>query len=436
MKCGQVKLSQYKHFQQKDQFNWICPACLLSVLPFADVSILTDDNAHVEFDNPANTTTHGTDRNIPTFYGDFYTKLKGHGLKIAHLNVRSLLGKISEIKLSESKLDILAISETHLDDETPIEYVMIPGYQVARLDRKDQEGGGCIIYYSESLHVYERDDLKTDIEAIWIDVTIKSQKLLLGCVYRPPDDYSFYNKFYTLLEHSLRNRKNVVILGDLNSDLITKGYEGRRLLRILGSLDLYNVIKDPTRTTVTTSTLLDLMITTDVSKIMSSGTFDPGLSDHCLIYGIIRLQRKRTAPKYISAKNYRQVNVETLKHAFTTAPWSAIEAFDDPDDIAWAWETLYKDIVNDHNPQRRVKIRSESLPWMNSHIRKTMNKRYNILKRAKETGSKELWEEYKKLRNEVTKLLREAEAKYWRQEFKKHRKQQRLLEQGSLTRRN
>ena len=47
-----------------------------------------------------------------------------------------------------------------------------------------------------------------------------------------------------------------------------------------------------------------------------------------------------------------------------------------------------------------------------------MNKRYNILKRAKETGSKELWEEYKKLRNEVTKLLREAEANYWRQEFK------------------
>ena len=258
----------------------------------------------MEFDNPANTTTDGTDRNIPTFYGDLYTKLKGHGLKIAHLNVRSLLGKISEIKLmlSESKFDILAITETHLDDETPIEYVMITGYQVARLDRKDQGGGGCIIYYSESLHVHERDDLKTDIEAIWIDVTMKSQRLLLGCVYRPPDDYSFYNKFYSLLEHSLRNRKNVVILGDLNSDLIAKGYEGRRLLRILGSLDLHNVIKDPTRTTVTTSTLLDLLITTDVSKIMTSGTFDPGLSDHCLIYAIIRLQRKRIPPKYISAK--------------------------------------------------------------------------------------------------------------------------------------
>ena len=128
----------------------------------------------------------------------------------------------------------------------------------------------------------------------------------------------------------------MVIVGDLNSDLIAKGYEGRRLLRILGSLDLHNVIKDPTRTTVTTSILLDLMITTNISKIMTSGTFDSGLSDHCLIYGIIRLQRKRIPPKYISAKNYRHVNVGTLKHAFITAPWSAIEAFDNLDDIAWA----------------------------------------------------------------------------------------------------
>ena len=73
--------------------------------------------------------------------------------------------------------------------------------------------------------------------------------------------------------------------------------------------------------------------------------------------------------------------------------------------------------MNDHISLRRVKIRSDSLPWMNFHIRKTMNKRYNIPKRAKETGSKELWDEYKKLRNEVTKLLREPETHYWRQEF-------------------
>ena len=49
--------------------------------------------------------------------------------------------------LSESKLDILAITETHLGDETSTEEVTITGYQVARLDRKDQQGDGCITYY-------------------------------------------------------------------------------------------------------------------------------------------------------------------------------------------------------------------------------------------------------------------------------------------------
>lgn len=151
------------------------------------------------------------------------------------------------------------------------------------------------------------------------------------------------------------------------------------MLRILDSFDFHNVIKDLTRTTVTTSTLLDLLITTATPKIITSGTFDPGLSEHCLIYGIIKLQRKMTPPKYIFAKNYKQVNIEKLKHAFTTAPWSAIEAFDNSDDIIWAWEPLYKDIVNDHISQRRVKTRSDSLPPMHSHIHKIMNKRYNIL---------------------------------------------------------
>ena len=47
---------------------------------------------------------------------------------------------------------------------------------------------------------------------------------------------------------------------------------------------------------------------------ITSGTFDPGLSDHCLVYGIIKLQCKRTPPKYISCSlntflNFSSINV-------------------------------------------------------------------------------------------------------------------------------
>ena len=86
------------------------------------------------------------------------------------------------------------------------------------------------------------------------------------------------------------------------------------------------------------------------------------------------------------------------------APWSIVNAFDDIDDATRAFETFYKDIVRAHMPERKVNIRSKSLPWITSDIRKLMNKRYKLLKEAKETKKEETWREYKRVRNEVTQV--------------------------------
>ena len=94
------------------------------------------------------------------------------------------------------------------------------------------------------------------------------------------------------------------------------------------------------------------------------------------------------------------------------APCPVIETFDNIDDMTCAWETIYKNMLNEHLSERIAKVRSNSLPWMNSHIRKTTERRFKALNLAKETGTKKSWDEYRKLRNEVTYLLRTAEANY------------------------
>ena len=59
-----------------------------------------------------------------------------------------------------------------------------------------------------------------------------------------------------------------------------------------------------------------------------------------------------------------------------------------------------------------------SLPWMNSEIRKEMNKRYKLLKACDGTPStNNLWADYKSSRNKVSKMLRCAEAQYWKKKF-------------------
>lgn len=57
-----------------------------------------------------------------------------------------------------------------------------------------------------------------------------------------------------------------------------------------------------------------------------------------------------------------------------------------------------------------------------------MNRRFKAHNLAKETGTRESWDEYKKLRNEVTYLLTPDEANYWKE--KAVRQQQ--IKQGLL----
>ena len=144
--------------------------------------------------------------------------------------------------------------------------------------------------------------------------------------------------------------------------------------------------------------MIDLLITSDTSKITASGVLSAssGLSDHCLIYGTLNLHKDKTPPKYVTVKNYKHLNIKNLKYDMECPPWPVIETFDNTNDMTWAWETIYKNILNEHLSERTAKFCSNRLPWMNSHIRKTMNRRFKALNLAKETATKESWDEYKK----------------------------------------
>jgi hypothetical protein len=59
------------------------------------------------------------------------------GLKIAHINICSLRNKVHEIDnlLTSENINILGISETHLDNSFDDAVVTIHGYRICRKDR-------------------------------------------------------------------------------------------------------------------------------------------------------------------------------------------------------------------------------------------------------------------------------------------------------------
>lgn len=237
-------------------------------------------------------------------------QLGDRNLKIAHLNVNGLLNKPSEVQniLDQASFDILGISETHLREDIPDDWININGYRFVRRDRDSGPGEGVLISFKVNLTAYLVTRWNcTDLEATWLNVTLRSQSFLIGCIYtRPPQDSLFFNHFRNVLENIWLRRKNIILLGDFNSDMLkgsnnTESQYGIMLNRIISSFGLKNVMSCPSRITLTSKSLIDLIITSQPAKVKTSGAIDLGISDHHLVFAVFLTTRVNPKPKYITS---------------------------------------------------------------------------------------------------------------------------------------
>lgn len=124
----------------------------------------------------------------------------------------------------------------------------------------------------------------------------------------PPNDSSFFEPFRDTIADIWLKRKNMILVGDLNCDMLHKPNNseseyGKRLRRMLCSCGLKNIINSPTRITANSKSLIDLVITSQPSKIQTSGSIDLGISDHHIIFAVFKVARSNPKPKVISTRN-------------------------------------------------------------------------------------------------------------------------------------
>ena len=109
---------------------------------------------------PASSDSNGTSLDIPVF----------------HLNARSIRHKLEDIYSIAEEYHILCFSETHLDQSTDSSSLFFEGFGLPIHKDKSQHGGGVMIYISDLLVHKRRTELEDPrLEAIWIEITLKSQ---------------------------------------------------------------------------------------------------------------------------------------------------------------------------------------------------------------------------------------------------------------------
>ena len=203
------------------------------------------------------------------------------------------------------------------------------------------------------------------------DIQVGQQHFSLLSAYKP---LSVKNEIFTkemsvLLDLAILNRPDVIYIGDLNCDLlhpVDNGKQGRNLLDICDLYDLHNLINEPTKVSSTKESCLDAILTNVPSLVLKSATVYIGLSDHMLIYTILNKKLMKPKARFIKERFFKGFNEIEFNKDLQIFPFHVAYVFNEIDDIYWAWERLYNNVLDDHAPIKCKKSQGK-LWWTKIH---------------------------------------------------------------------
>ena len=263
--------------------------CLLGALAIALLwlwtLLLTSGDVHPN-PGPSSMSSNSSSSNFSNSLNDSFSFLNtlnlSKHLSFIHYNVQSIANKLDILTAELSDFDILAFSETWLHAAIQTTDLLMPNFKPPeRKDRTRDHHGGVMIYVKDSVHYTRRNDLEPlNIECIWIEIQLKQTRILFGLFYRPPNSDALY---LSAIEDSISlaldtQISNIIVTGDFNLNVLNP-HTSNKISDICTQFSLYQTITEPTHFTEHSSSLIDVVFTSDNSNILYSGVLDSAITN-------------------------------------------------------------------------------------------------------------------------------------------------------------
>ena len=267
-----------------------------------------------------------------------------------------------------------------------------------------------ILYFRESLKFRRRPEYEiSKIETVWAEIELPNSKPFLVCsVYRPPNAHS---EWIDLFEEELSIAQvtglELILMGDFNIDLIP--CTNNKWSNLLQLFDLSQLVREPTRVTESSATLIDHVYSSCPENITSCFVSKLSASDHFPICFTRKINRKISKDKHITTsyrcfKHFNEIN-------FLNELAEDLETFETDQETVNSdfvvWSSIILKHLDKHAPIKTKRVKTKRLSdWFNQDIVKMQTLR-DTCKRLKQ------WTEYKKYRNKILQLIRAAKCKYF-----------------------
>lgn len=348
-------------------------------------------------------------------------------LNVVHINIRSLLPKIDQLRavIFKTNVHVIIISESWLNSDLPSDCVKIPGFKLYRNDRDKVDvnggwvrGGGVAIYVrcGMAIRILNKSTPNDEIEYLFAELKTKKGPVLLGGVYFPHPSMARLIPLKQTLNNLCFKYENIIIAGDFNIDLLetSEGIKSR-FISMLDNLSL-SVVNDciPTRFNTNRSSLLDyfLTVTNRVGDVLSIGqTSVSGISDHDLIYLAYKIPISVSKDK-VTYRDYKNCDVNMLLNHARELQWFNIYLSNDINDKVQFFNSLVLKLFDFHIPLKTFKPRVNFIPYYSQTISDLSSQRDLAFEEWKSNKTAENKEKFKTLRNKVTLLIRQAKKRY------------------------
>ena len=197
--------------------------------------------------------------------------------------------------------------------------------------------------------------MSCDLEIITVEISKpKSKPFLISCWYRPPDSpMEIFNNYEELVRKMDSEYEEIILIGDFNCDWSqisnNANTQTKKLAELAKTLQFEQLIKEPTRVTKNSKTLIDVAFTNKPEIIAKSGVVHIGISDHSLIFIQRKISIQRKVSKIIKIRQFKNYDAGDFKYDLAMNT-QKISLTNDPNEMWNEWKRIFLTVADKHAP--------------------------------------------------------------------------------------
>lgn len=313
------------------------------------------------------------------------------------MNIASLLAHKDEIDelLARKRPFILALSETCVTEDIQDSELECDGYKLFRINSHSRMTGGCCIYIKEQFksELKGKYVLEKNAWIISLKVYCNNKSCVIHVLYHSPsakrkDFLEFFNDW---CENQIEVSENNIICGDFNIDLLSDSHYSTKLKQILNLFALKQYVRQPTRITEISSTLIDLVVSN--CEVEVEVLLTEKISDHStmiirpVMFKNIRINDTMTK-KIIK---YDKVAFQNNLKKYDWSDFSNLSVNEKANKLV----NILRNEMNKFVNIVKVNVNSDK-KWFSKELYELMKKRDDNYKKAVLTSDRSDWKRYKK----------------------------------------